>query len=510
MLLEAVGIGKSFPPSTQALDGVDFQLRAGEVHALVGENGAGKSTLSAILAGIHQPDTGRLALNGAAFAPQHRREGEAAGIRIVLQELNLIDTLSVGESVLFDRLPHRWGWISQGRLRSLATEALSWVGLESLDPSLRVASLSVGHRQLVEIAAGLAAKASVLILDEPTAALTETEAESLFRQIARLKRQGVGIIYISHRMEEVLRIADRVTVLRDGHRVAERDTTDLGIQELIHLMVGRTLESQAPRPVRVENVAALRVEHLSVGDRVRDVSFTLHAGEILGFAGLMGAGRTETMRAVFGADRPTEGRIFMGNDPEPLAIRSPHDAIAAGIAMVTEDRKHEGLLMPWSIQRNIGLLRLPSLSNAWGWIRGQDEAALGERQRASLEIQCSSLDQSVRELSGGNQQKVVIAKWLSGESQVLIFDEPTRGIDIGAKFEIYQLLEKLAAEGKSILVVSSELAELLHLCDRIAVMSRGQLVRTFERHEFGRKQILSAALSRHLSAEKSAALEAQP
>ena len=200
----------------------------------------------------------------------------------------------------------------------------------------------------------------------------------------------------------------------------------------------------------------------------------------------------------------------MGNDPEPLAIRSPHDAIAAGIAMVTEDRKHEGLLMPWSIQRNIGLLRLPSLSNAWGWIRGQDEAALGERQRASLEIQCSSLDQSVRELSGGNQQKVVIAKWLSGESQVLIFDEPTRGIDIGAKFEIYQLLEKLAAEGKSILVVSSELAELLHLCDRIAVMSRGQLVRTFERHEFGRKQILSAALSRHLSAEKSAALEAQP
>lgn len=494
-LLRVSSLTKSYSKGAKALAGVDFSLEAGEVHALVGENGAGKSTFSRIVAGLERADAGEMRLRGEAYAPRTRREAENRGVRIVMQELNLIGSLSVAEAIFIDRLPHRYGVIDYRRLNEEARAVMGIVGLGGLDPTQRVHSLGVGQQQLVEIAAAVARRSEVLILDEPTAALTGQEVELLFARIAELSAAGVGVIYISHRMEEIRRIADRVTALRDGATVGTRSARTTTVDEIIKLMVGRELPARHAAAGQRKEEVALRVDGLRRGAAVRGVSFTLFRGEILGFAGLMGSGRTETMRAIFGADRPEAGRVFVGSATTPLVIREPGDAVRAGIAFLTEDRQGQGVLLSLSIRANISLTRLRDVALGGWFLRATRERPVALELAKRLGVRCTSVEQRVGELSGGNQQKVVIAKWIFRDCDILIFDEPTRGIDVGAKFEIYRQLEELAGSGKAIVIVSSELPELIGLCDRIAVISAGAIVKTFDRDQFDQDAIMSAALS---------------
>lgn len=491
-LLTISGVWKTY--AEVVLSDVHFDLHPGEVHALVGENGAGKSTLARIIAGLTKPDAGTMYLKGLPFTPETKAEAERCGVRIVLQELNLVDTLTIAENIFIDRMPHRFGWIDYDRLNRDAKEMMNRVGLANVAPTDRVQSLGVGQRQLVEIAAGLSRRCNVLVLDEPTAALTDAEVNLLFIQLEKLKASRVGLIYISHRLEEVQRIADRITVLRDGKLVSTDHVSQLTIQEIVRRMVGRELEPTRSRRERRAGDVALRISGLSSGQAVRDVSFEVHRREILGFAGLMGSGRTETMRALFGADRAEAGHIYLHGSDAPIPIRSPSDAVKHGIALLTEDRKEQGLLPPLSIRANITLTRLRDLTRWGGWLRSAAERLVAAHFIKILSLRCSSTEQPVAELSGGNQQKVVIAKWIYRNCDVLIFDEPTRGIDVAAKFEVYRLMEDLADEGKAIILVSSDLKELITRCDRIAVMSAGHLVATFKRDEWSQDKIIMAAL----------------
>ena len=502
-LLSCRNLTKSYAGVT-VLHDVAFELRAGEVHALVGENGAGKSTLCRILCGITPPDSGEMELSGAPHAPRSRHRAETAGVRMVMQELNLLPTLSVAENIYLAALPRRLGVINYRKLNADAERAVRSIGLRDVDATQPVSSLGIGQAQLVEIAAALVARCKVLVLDEPTAALTTREIDLLFAHIRRLKVEGVGIIYVSHRMEEIRALSDRITILRDGRHIATRATGDITHDETVRLMVGRDLSTVAAElkpdaPPAHSKRVALRVEKLSRLPAVRDVSFTLHEGEILGFAGLMGSGRTETMRAIFAADRADSGKIYLGDSPEPVRIRHPRDAVRRGFAFLTEDRKAQGLLLPSSIQDNTTLARMSAVSRLRFWINRAAERSTARRYVEKLSTRCKSADQSVAELSGGNQQKVVLAKWLFRDSRILIFDEPTRGIDVGAKFEIYRLLRELGAAGKAIIVVSSDLLELTAISDRIAVMSAGRLVKTFDRGQWTQEKIMEAALSGYTS-----------
>jgi ribose transport system ATP-binding protein len=382
-------------------------------------------------------------------------------------------------------------------MREMAHEALARVGLSELDPDLLVNDLGVGQKQLVEIAAGLSRTCKVLILDEPTAALTVSDAERLFSQVRKLKQSGVGIIYVSHHLEEVLELADRISVLRDGQMVVTRNRGEISIDEMIRFMVGRALDERAGiAKRRLTGEILLEVRNLSAPPRIKEVSFALHRGEVLGFAGLMGAGRTETMRAIFGADARTGGTILLEGKEISSRLHSPRAAVRLGIGFLTEDRKSQGLLLPKALRMNVTLARLnDELRAAGGWLRRDKEIAVAENWVRQLTIRCSSIEQSAESLSGGNQQKVVLARWLYRNCRVLICDEPTRGIDVGAKFEIYRLLDQLAQEGKGIIVVSSDLKELLDLCDRIAVVSAGRLVRIFDRDEWTEDLIMAAAFS---------------
>ena len=491
--LRVFGLGKSY--AAEVLSDVDFALSAGEVHALVGENGAGKSTLAGIIAGIISPSRGKMELDGAAFTPTEKADAESQGIRIVLQELNLIENLTVAENIFLDRMPRRFGFVDYKKLNRDAHSAMSRLGLDGLDPGRLVRSLGIGQQQLVEIAAAIFERCRILIMDEPTAALTETETRLLFEQIGKLKRDGVAILYISHRLEELQRIADRVTIIRDGRVVTTRQRSEIGSDEIVRLMVGRELSGSLRREAPVAAKTMLRVRNLSRGTAVRNVHFDLMRGEILGFAGLMGSGRTETMRALFGADEGVTGEVYLGGSNEPAVIRSPRDAVAKGIALLTEDRKSQGLLGSLSIRVNVTLARLAPLAGWLGWVnRGRERSAVAGLVQ-SLAIRCLSSEQNVSELSGGNQQKVVMARWLYRDSNVLIFDEPTRGIDVGARFEIYRLLIRLAESGKALIIVSSDLKEVMMLCDRIAVMSAGKLARIFSRDSWSEDEIMSAALS---------------
>lgn len=496
-LLETRGLGKSY--ASFALADVDFDLRAGEVHALVGENGAGKSTLSKLLAGVIRPDAGVMRLAGRPYAPASRKAAEHLGVRMVMQELNLVANLTVAENLFLDQLPHRWGWIDREALNQRAREALAQVGLTAVEPNRPVQTLGVGQQQLVEIAAGLSRRCQALILDEPTAALTDPEIERLFAQIAELKARGAGLIYISHRMEEIRRIADRLTVLRDGRVVATLAAAEATLDDIVRLMVGRDLGESLRGDSRTPGPVALRVQGLTRGEAVRDVTFEARRGEILGFAGLMGAGRTEIMRLIFGADHAEAGEVYLHGSTAPARINSPRDAVCAGIALLTENRKEQGLLPPLPIRANITLARLDAVSGPAGWIAPNLETRAAERWSGALQVRCGSVEQPVGELSGGNQQKVLIGRWLHRDCDILIFDEPTRGIDVGAKFEIYQWLVRLAREGKAVIMVSSDLKELLAVCDRIAVMSAGRLAATFDRSEWSQDKIMAAALSGHLN-----------
>ena len=494
-LLAITGLWKSY--AAPVLADVALGLRAGEVHAVVGENGAGKTTLARILAGLTRPDRGEMRLHGQPYAPADKAHAERCGVRMVMQELNLIPNLSVAENIFLERLPHRFGVVNYRKLHEAAREAMARVGLGDVAPDRPVRSLGVGQQQLVEIAAGLAGRCGLLVLDEPTAALTDTEVALLFAQVRRLKAAGTAVLYISHRMEEIQQIADRITVLRDGRVVGTREAGATSLDEIIRLMVGRDLGEAQPRERRAGGPVALRVEGLARGKAVRGVSFELREGEILGFAGLMGSGRTETLRAIFGADRPTAGRVYLGGSARPARIRSPRDAVRQGIALLTEDRKQQGLLLPLAVRVNVTLARLRDLAWRGMVIDELRDRAATEVLAQALALQCRSAQQPVAELSGGNQQKVVIARWLHRDCRVMLFDEPTRGIDVGAKFEVYQLLADLAGRGKAIAVVSSDLLELMSLCDRIAVMSAGRLAATFGRGEWTQEKIMEAALSEY-------------
>jgi ribose transport system ATP-binding protein len=469
----------------------------GEVHALVGENGAGKSTLCRIIAGMARADAGEMALRGTGYSPRSKREAERLGIRMVLQELSLIGTLTVAENLFLNRLPSRAGWIDYPRLHQETAALLARVGLGHLDPATPAGQLGIGQQQLLEIAAGISQRCEVLILDEPTAALTDPEIELLFRQIAELKSAGTAVLYISHRMEEIRRISDRISVLRDGRLIATRDTAGFPLDEIVRLMVGRDLGEALRAPAGPAGEVALRVRDLRAGKAVRGVSFEVRRGEILGFAGLMGSGRTETMRAVFGADPHEAGEIQLRG--KPAKIRSPRDAVRQGLALLTENRKEQGLLLPLTVRANITLNRLGAVSKAGGWVMRAREKAAALAWSDKLSVRCGSVEQPVAELSGGNQQKVVMARWLFRDGDILIVDEPTRGIDVGAKFEIYQLLSRLADQGKAIIVVSSDLRELMGLCDRIAVMSAGRVADTYSRGEWTQERIMASALSGYLN-----------
>ena len=503
--LSVRGLGKTY--ATPVLDDVNVDLLPGEVHALVGENGAGKSTFSRILSGLTRPDRGEMQLAGRPYAPRSKNEGEAAGVHMVMQELNLIGTLSVAENIFLDHLPHRAGWIDFARLHRDAREVLGRIGMGDLDPALPVERLGVGQQQMVEIAASLWRDCRLLILDEPTAALTDPEVALLFEQVRRLRADGVAILYISHRLEEIRQIADRLSVLRDGRLVATRPVAEYTLDDIVRLMVGRELSDDLFGPPRTPGPVALSVRGLNRGTQVRNVSFEARRGEILGFAGLMGSGRTETMRAIFGADRPDSGTIHLHGSATPARIRSPRDAVRQGIALLTEDRKAQGLFLSLGIRENLTINALHRVARGGGWLAKSRETGDVRGWIDKLRVRCHSPDQGVAELSGGNQQKVIVARWLYRDCDILIFDEPTRGVDVGARFEIYRVLTELAAQGKAIVVVSSDLNELMSVCDRIAVMSAGELAATFPRGEWTQDKIMSAALSGHLRTGPEKAVE---
>ena len=469
-LLEMRGIVKSFP-GVKALRGVDLSLESGEVLALLGENGAGKSTLMKVLGGAVRADAGVIAIDGREFRFHSPQDSRCAGVAIIYQEFNLVPGLTACENIFLGQELTRAGFVAVSEERRRAAELFQRLGVKiDLDAPCR--RLTTAQQQLVEIAKALAFEARIIVMDEPSAALTSHEVERLFEIVRDLKRHGIAVIYISHRLDEVFAIADRVTVLRDGWNVGERGISQITRQEMIEQMVGRELKDEFPKRSARIGAVRLKVIGLSSGGAVRDVSFEARRGEILALTGLVGAGRTETVRLIFGADRRDAGEIWL--DGRLLTIRTPREAIAAGIGLLTEDRKLQGLVLGHSVRENFGLPNLDRLSIS-GFVKfGQEREEFG-RYVNTLRIKTPHQEERARNLSGGNQQKVVLAKWLARHCDVLIFDEPTRGIDVGAKYEIYLLMNDLAAQGKAIIMISSEMPEVLGMADRILVMRDGRV-----------------------------------
>jgi ribose transport system ATP-binding protein len=494
-LLQVAGLRKNY--NVPVLRDVSFELRAGEVHALVGSNGAGKSTFARILCGLTERDGGSIQLSGHPYHPKTKREAERAGIVMVLQELNVIGTLSVAENIFLNCLPQRGGFLRFADLQKKARQALARVGMNQFDPAALAGRLGVGHQQLVEIAGALARNCKVLILDEPTAALTAPEIDRLFENIRRLQAEGVGIIYISHRMDEIQQIANRITVLRDGQMIATHSAADVAPAQLIREMAGHDLPERGVTGETRRGAVALRVRNLSAGNRVHEVSFEVRHGEILGLSGLIGSGRTETLRAIFGADAKNGGEVLV--DEQRVIIRSPSDAVRVGIGLVPEDRKQDGLLLSLSVKVNTTLNVIARQSSGLGWLDVGAETETAKILTQRLQVRCHSLEQPVTQLSGGNQQKVVMARWLARDCSILLFDEPTRGVDVAAKDSIYQLLSALATEGKAIVVVSSELTELMTLCDRILVMSAGRITGEFLPGAWTQQSLTAAAFAGYSS-----------
>lgn len=495
-LVEMKNVMKKFPGVT-ALKGISFDIRAGEVHVLLGENGAGKSTLMKILSGVYQPTEGTITINGKQYSHLTPKDSYENGISIIYQELSIINELSIQENLFVGKLPmtSKLGLpvVDYKLINKMAIELLKKVGLKR-DPKTLVEELSIPEKQQVEIAKALAFNAEVIIMDEPTASLTLEETDHLFRIIEQLKAEGKGIVYISHKLKEIKQIGDRVSVLKDGTYVGTREVADVDVDELVTMMVGREIQAKyydedadfSKQPVIFEVKGIARKDQ-----RVKDVSFKVRKGEILGFAGLVGSGRSELMNAIFGAEPKASGQIFV--DGREIAANNPYSAIKAGLAMVTENRRETGFIDTMDIKQNISLLPYVKQSGGGGLlglVNGKYDREVAAKQQKELRIKCSSIDQNITQLSGGNQQKVILGKWLAANSQVIIFDEPTKGIDVGSKGEIYALMRKLAQEGKVVLVVSSELPELLSVCDTISVFREGRIAATYPIKEATEEKII--------------------
>ena len=495
ILVSMEGIEKSFP-GVHALNQCRFQLHAGEVHALLGENGAGKSTMMKVLAGIYAPDAGRILYKGKEVTIAGPRAAQALGISMIHQELNLMPHLTVAQNVFIGREPRRGTrfWLDEGALNAQTEQLFQSMHL-NLDPRTKVADLTVAKQQMVEIAKALSYHSEVLIMDEPTAALTETEIDELFRMINQLRARGVGIVYISHRLEEIKRICNRITIMRDGHYINTVDAQDVSIDQIISMMVGRTIYESAPEvPDTPNQETVLAVKGLNRAGVLKDINFTLKKGEILGFAGLMGAGRTEVARAVFGADRIDTGEIYVQG--RRAQIKTPRDAVRYGIGYLSEDRKRYGLALGMDVESNVVLAAFKKFLGRLGWVNRGKTRRTAQQYVETLAIKTPTIQQRVRNLSGGNQQKVVIGKWLTADTDILIFDEPTRGIDVGAKSEIYKLLNDLAHQGKSIIMISSELPEVLRMSHRIIVMCEGRITGELNAAEATQEGIMKYATQR--------------
>lgn len=484
-LLAMHGIVKSFP-GVRALKGVDLELMPGEVHALLGENGAGKSTLIKVLGGAHRPEDGRIEIDGVSVPINSPTDSQQAGVGIIYQEFNLVPAMTVRENMFLGQEHSITGLIPVRSERRRAREVFDRLGVQ-LDVETPVRRLTVAQQQIVEIAKALLLESRIIVMDEPSAALSPREVDGLFRIIRDLKQQGIGIVYVSHRLDEIFEVCDRATVFRDGEFIATRPVSELDREAIIELMVGRKLENEFPRRPDAHDAgqtgspprppAGLQVSGLNRGSEVRDVSFFVRRGEITALTGLVGAGRTETVRLIFGADPRDSGTVTL--DGHELSIRNPRDAIRAGICLLTEDRKQQGLVLNRSVLENFGLPNLQSFSRM-GLINRRIERDAFSRYVTQLRIRTSRPEQRASHLSGGNQQKVVLAKWLQRNAEVVIFDEPTRGIDVGAKYEIYLLMQQLAADGKAVLMISSELPEVLGMADRIIVMHEGRITGEIE------------------------------
>ena len=469
-LLVMEGIEKSFP-GVRAIRHGRLELFGGEVLALLGENGAGKSTLIKILSGAHQPDAGRIILDGEEVRMRTPHDAQRLGVAVIYQEFNLVPAMSARENIFLGREKSSFGFVSETDESRRAAELFQQLDV-AIDPETPCRRLSVAQQQVVEIAKALSQRARIIVMDEPSAALTQQEVDKLFATIRDLKAQGIGIIYISHRLDEIFAIADRATIMRDGEHIATESVKDLTRDRLIELMVGRKLDAEFPKRKAEIGAERLVCRNLARGKSVKGVSFDLHRGEVLGLTGLVGAGRTETARMIFGADLPDRGNMFL--DGRELHLRSPRDAIRAGICLLTEDRKAQGLVLGLAVRENFGLPNLSHLARL-GFVRQRQERSAFATYVDSLKIKIPHQEQLAKNLSGGNQQKVVLAKWLESNSEIIIIDEPTRGIDVGAKYEIYLLMNRLAASGKAILMISSELPEVLGMSDRVLVMHEGRI-----------------------------------
>lgn len=494
-LIQMEGIMKGFP-GVLALNNCRFDLRAGEVHALMGENGAGKSTLMKILTGVYQKDAGTIEFKGQPVELSNPKAAQDAGISMIHQELNLAPDLTVAQNIFIGREPRRKLrlFLDDRALHRQVKELFERMGLD-LDPSIKVSELTVAKQQMVEIAKALSYNADVLVMDEPTAALSETEIEDLFRIIRQLRESGVGIVYISHRMDEIKRITDRITVMRDGQYIDTVSTAEVTTQDIISKMVGRQIyETSKPERSAGERETVLEVKGLNQGRTLRDINFTLKKGEILGIAGLVGAGRTELARAIFGADRIQSGEIHVHGNR--ITIKGPHDAVRQGIGYLSEDRKRYGCVVDLDVKSNVAIASYGSFLRPGGWMNTARIREQAEDMVSRLKVKTPHVDQEVKFLSGGNQQKVVIGKWLTRDCDILIFDEPTRGIDVGAKSEIYRLLNDLAAQGKSIIMISSELPEILRMSHRILVMCEGRITGELDHEEATQESIMHLATAR--------------
>ena len=482
-------ICKSFP-GVKALDHVDFELRSGEVMALLGENGAGKSTLMKVLSGVYTRDSGDMEIQGKAYGNLTPKQAQAAGVAIIHQELNMCRHLTVAENMFLGREKVRGVVLNQREMEAEAAEVLGRLKID-ISPRTVVGDLPISKQQMVEIAKALSMDARILIMDEPTSALTAREIEDLFRIIRDLRASDHGIVYISHRLEELQHIVDRVTIMRDGQYITTMNFADTTIDQIITYMVGREIKEKFPRVTCEKGKKIFEVKNLNAGRMVRNISFSLYEGEIVGFAGLMGAGRTETTRAIFGIDPKQSGQIFL--DGREIAIHSPMDAIRQGVVLAPEDRKKDGLCTKLSIRHNIALPNLDLLCNRLGVVSHSRENAMCDRAVRNLQIKTPSVDVDAANLSGGNQQKVVVGKWLARDSRVVIFDEPTRGIDVAAKVEIYHLMNQLKQQGIAVMFVSSELPEVLGIADRVIVMCDGQITGEVMARETTQNEILTLA-----------------